>query len=107
MSAVIYGTRLISNRPYFVASRTSGVDGSSEGGRLSTIQLPTTLVLYGVPLLQAIRRSGYAGSVSAEPALVDGGWVLKVSYEGERPSGVPDRWHGHRVVLEERKPADG
>jgi len=98
---------LISNRPYFVGSLTSGVDGSSEGGRLSTMRLPATLVLYSVPLLQAIRQSGYTGKLSAEPALVDGVWVLKVTYEGERPPAVPERWHGHRVVLEERKPADG
>jgi hypothetical protein len=83
------------------------VDGSSEGGRLSTMRLPSTLVLYSVPLLQSIRQSGYRGKVNAEPALVDGAWVLKVTYEGERPPEVPERWHGHRVVLEEQKPADG
>jgi hypothetical protein len=94
------------NRPYFVGSLTSGVDGSSEGGRLSTMRLPYTLVLYSVPLLQAIRRSGYQGKVNAEPALVDGTWALKVTYEGEPPPSVPERWHGHRVVLEEHKPAD-
>jgi hypothetical protein len=98
---------LISNRPYFVGSRTSGVDGSSEGGRLSTIRLPSTLVLYSVPLLQTIRGSGYRGKVNAEPALVDGAWVLKVTYEGDQPPEAPERWHGHRVVLERQKPADG
>jgi hypothetical protein len=94
------------NRPYFVASQTSGVDGASEGGRLSTIRLPSTLVLYSVPLLQAIKRDGYKGKLNAEPALVDGSWVIKVTYEGERPP-VPEHWHGHRVVLEELKPANG
>jgi len=93
-------------RPSFVASRTSGVDGASEGGRLSTSQLPATLVLYGVPLLQAIRGSGYQGKLGVEPALVDGTWVLKVTYEGATPPSAPERWHGHRVVLEEMKPAD-
>jgi hypothetical protein len=102
------GPELISNRPYFVGSQTSGVDGSSEGGRLSTMRLPSTLVLYSVPLLQNIRGSGYRGKVNAEPALVDGQWVLKVTYEGdEPPPGVPDRWHGHRVVVEQQRPADG
>ena len=91
---------MITNRPYFVGSRTSGVDGSSEGGRLSTTRLPSTLVLYSVPLLQAIRRAGYRGTLGAEPALVDGAWVLKVRYEGEPPPQVPERWHGHRVVVE-------
>jgi hypothetical protein len=95
------------NRPYFVASQTSGVDGGSEGGRLSTLRLPSTLVLYSVPLLQAIKRTGYQGKLNAEPALVDGIWVIKVTYEGEAPPEVPEVWQGHRVVLEERKPADG
>jgi hypothetical protein len=94
------------NRPYFVASRTSGVDGASEGGRLSTIRLPSTLVLYSIPLLQSVKRGGYRGKLNAEPALVDGSWVIKVTYEGERPP-VPESWQGHRVVVEEQKPADG
>lgn len=98
---------MIANRPYFVGSRTSGVDGSSEGGRLSTAQLPSTLVLYSVPLLQTIRRSGYRGKLNAEPVLVDGMWVLKVTYEGDRPEGIPERWHGYRIVLEEAKPPNG
>src|SRR6266513_3117406 len=101
------GPELSANRPYFVGSRTSGVDGSSEGGRLSTIRLPSTLVLYGVPLLQAIRRAGYGGKVNAEPALADGVWVLKVTYDGEQPPEVPSRWHGHRVVVERQGPPDG
>lgn len=101
------GPELITNHPYFVGSRTSGVDGSSEGGRLSTVRLPSTLVLYSVPLLQSIRRSGYAGKVNAEPSMIDGSWVLKVTYEGDRPPEVPERWHGHRVVVEPVRPADG
>ena len=95
------------NHPYFVGSRTSGVDGSSEGGRLSTVRLPSTLVLYSVPLLQSIRRSGYAGKVNAEPAQIDGEWVLKLTYEGEKPPDVPARWHGRRVVVEGTGPANG
>jgi hypothetical protein len=95
---------LIANRPYFVGSLTSAVDGSSEGGRLSTNRLPSTLVLYSVPLLHTIRRSGYKGKVNAEPALVGGAWVLKLTYEGDQPPGVPERWHGHRVVLERLEP---
>jgi len=94
---------MISSSPYFVGSRTSGVDGSSEGGRLSTMRLPSTLVLYGVSLLQSLRRAGYGGKLNAEPALADGVWVLRVEYEGERPPEVPERWHGHRVVVEERR----
>jgi hypothetical protein len=95
------------NRPYFVASETSGVDGGSEGGRLSTTRLPATLVLYSVPLLQSLKRAGYRGKLNAEPALVDGSWVIKVTYEGEQPPDVPRSWLGHRVVVEELSPADG
>lgn len=92
------------NQPAFVGSLSSGVDGSSEGGRLSTIRLPAALVLYSVPLVEEVRRRGYTGKLSAEPALQDGIWVLKLIYEGEKPKGVPQRWHGHRVVLEKARP---
>ncbi len=97
---------MTTNYPRFVGSRTSGVDGSSEGGRLSTMRLPSTLVLYSVPLLQALRRRGYKGKLTSEPALVDGSWVLKVTYEGDDPPQVPERWHGHRVVVEEAPAPD-
>jgi hypothetical protein len=97
---------MITNYPRFVGSRTSGVDGSSEGGRLSTMRLPTVLVLYSVPLLESLRRRGYKGKLFAEPALVDGTWVLKVTYEGDDPPPVPERWHGHRVMVEKAAPAD-
>jgi hypothetical protein len=103
--AIPYGLAMTVNAPSFVGSLTSSVDGSSEGGRLSTSRLPSTLVLYSVPLLQAIRRAGYSGKLNAEPWLLDGAWVLKVTYEGERPRSVPERWYGRRVVLEEVKPA--
>jgi hypothetical protein len=95
------------NWPYFVASQTSGVDGASEGGRLSTSRLPSTLVLYTVPLVKEIRRSGYQSKLTAEPVLMDGTWVFRVTYEGDKPDGVPERWHGRQVILEEAKPSDG
>lgn len=88
------------NSPTLMSSRTSGHDGSSEGGRISTVRLPYTLVLYSLPLLNEIRRRGYRGKLSSEPAQVDGVCVLKVIYDGEQPEGVPPLWHGHRVVLE-------
>jgi hypothetical protein len=94
------------NHPRFVGSRTSGVDGSSEGGRLSTVRLPSVLVLYSVPLLGSLKRRGYKGKLTAEPALVDGTWVLKVTYDGDEPPGVPERWHGHLVVTEKAPPPD-
>ena len=94
------------NRPYFVGSLTSGVDGSSEGGRLSTVRLPSTLVIYSVPLVESLRRAGYAGKLSAEPALTESGWVLKLVYQGDEPPAAPDLWHGHRVVVEKAPPPD-
>ncbi len=87
-----------------LGSRTSGVDGSSEGGRISTIRLTQVLVLYGLPLLQDLRGRGYRGKADVEPALKDGIWVLKLRCEGDRPKDVPKVWHGHRVVLEMVKP---
>ena len=90
--------------PALVASRTSGVDGSSEGGRLSTMRLPYTLVLYAVPLIDELKRHGYKGKLTAEPALVDGSWVLKLIYDGEPPKEVPRLWHGHHVRLEKAPP---
>ena len=86
--------------PALVASQTSGVDGSSEGGRLSTMRLAYTLVLYGVALIDEVKRHGYKGRLAAEPALADGYWVLKLVYDGEPPKDVPAHWMGHRVVVE-------
>ena len=90
--------------PALVASRTSGVDGSSEGGRLSTTRLPYTLVLYGVALIDDVKHRGYKGKLAAEPALVDGYWVLKLIHDGDRPQDVPAVWMGHRVRLEKAPP---
>lgn len=82
-----------------LGSRTSGVDGSSEGGRINTISLPGTLVLYGVSLLQELQRRGVKTKFSVAPVKVDGIWCLELSYTGDAPTGVPDRWHGHGVIL--------
>jgi hypothetical protein len=90
-----------------LGSRTSGVDGSSEGGRISTMRLSQALVLYGIPLVAELRRSGYKGKVDVEPALVDGVPCLKLRCDGERPKHVPRVWHGHRVIVEMLKPKDG
>ena len=91
--------------PTLLGSRTSGHDGSSEGGRISTGRLPSWLVLYAVPLLEEVRRGGYKGKINAEPVLERGTWCLKVVYDGDKPKGVPEVWHGHRVILEKAKPA--
>ena len=85
-------------------SRTSGVDGSSEGGRINTINLPGALVIYGVALLQILQRSNPKTKLSVAPVQEDGIWALQLSYEGEDPKGVPKLWHGHRVALHKVEP---
>jgi len=95
---------VIPGQPVLVASQTSGVDGSSEGGRISSTRLPQTLVLYSVPIIDEVRRRGYKGKLTSEPALVEGTWVLKLMYDADRPDGVPELWHGHRVILEAAPP---
>jgi hypothetical protein len=87
-----------------LGSRTSGHDGSSEGGRINTINLPGALVLYGVPLLQQVQRQNPKTKLSVAPVQVDGVWCLELSYQGDEPAGVPDRWHGHRVILRKVEP---
>ena len=82
-----------------LGSRTSGVDGSSEGGRINTINLPGALVLYGVALLQELQRKNPKTKLNVAPVLVDGIWHLELNYQGDEPAGVPSVWHGHRVVL--------
>jgi hypothetical protein len=87
-----------------LGSHTSGVDGSSEGGRINTINLPGALVLYGVALLQQLQRPNPKSKLSVAPVQVDGVWTLQLSYEGDEPKGVPELWHGHRVVLTKVEP---
>jgi len=85
-----------------IGSRTSGVDGSSEGGRINTINLPGALVLYGVALLPALQRQNPKSKLAIAPVQADGIWSLELSYTGDPPAGVPELWHGHRVIV--RKP---
>jgi hypothetical protein len=85
--------------PHALGSRTSGVDGSSEGGRINTNSLPGAIVLYGVALVQDLQRRGLKTKFSLAPVQVDGIWCLELSYTGDPPAGVQDHWHGHRVVL--------
>ncbi len=87
-----------------LGSRTSAVDGSSEGGRINTVNLPGALMLYAVPLLQRIKRQGYQGKLSAAPVQVKGVWCLELTYEGDEPEHTPPLWHGHRVVLKKAAP---
>lgn len=87
-----------------LGSRTSGVDGSSEGGRINTNNLPGALVLYGVALIQTLQRANPKLKMSVAPVQVDGAWCLELSYLGDDPTGVPELWHGHRVVLHKLEP---
>ena len=87
-----------------LGSRTSGVDGSSEGGRINTINLPGALVIYGVALLQALQPKSPKTKLGVAPVQVDGVWALELSYLGDEPQGVPERWHGHRMVLKKLEP---
>jgi hypothetical protein len=85
--------------PLPLSSRTSGVDGSSEGGRINTNNLPGALVIYGVALTQELQRRGIKTKFALTPVKEDGMWCLELSYTGDPAVGVPDRWHGHRVIL--------
>lgn len=87
-----------------LGSRTSGVDGSSEGGRIDTINLPGALVIYGVALVQYLQSRGVKNRLSVAPALIDGAWCIELTYQGDPPAGVPERWHGHRAVLKASEP---
>jgi hypothetical protein len=87
-----------------LGSRTSGVDGSSEGGRINTIDLPGALVIYGVVLIQYLQRRGAKAKLSVAPVQVDGVWCLELTYQGDAPAGVPERWHGHRVIVKAAAP---
>ena len=87
-----------------LGSHTSGVDGSSEGGRINTINIPGALVLYGVALLQALQPRNPKTKLSVAPLQVDGTWCLELTYLSDEPVGVPGRWHGHRVVLKKAEP---
>jgi hypothetical protein len=87
-----------------LGSRTSGVDGSSEGGRINTISLPGALVIYGVALVQYLQGKGVKSKLSIAPVLIDGAWRLELTYQGDQPAGVPELWHGHRVVQKAAEP---
>jgi len=87
-----------------LGSRTSGVDGSSEGGRINTNNLPGALVLYGVALLPRLQRANPKTKFSVAPVQLDGIWCLELSYQGDEPAGVPPAWHGHRVILKKIEP---
>jgi len=90
-----------------LGSRTSGVDGSSEGGRINTISFPGALVLYGVAFVQSLQRQNPKSKLSVAPVQVEGVWCLEITYTGEPPAGVPERWHGHRVKIKSAEAPPG
>ncbi len=87
-----------------LGSRTSGVDGSSEGGRINTINLPGALVIYGVALVHFLQAKGVKSRLTVDPIQLDGRWTLQLTYQGDAPAGVPERWHGHRVIVKAAEP---
>jgi hypothetical protein len=87
-----------------LGSRTSGVDGSSEGGRINTNDLPGALVIYGVALMQRLQAQGVKARLTIAPVKVDGVWSLELTYQGDAPAGVPSHWHGHHVILKAAEP---
>ena len=85
-------------------SRTSGVDGSSEGGRINTINVPGGLLVKSVPLVQALQRKNPKAKLTAAPVQVDGTWCIEIAYTGDELSGVPQLWCGRRVLLKKNEP---
>ncbi|HVB78236.1 MAG TPA: hypothetical protein VNI34_10615 [Candidatus Nitrosotalea sp.] len=94
------------NGPSFVGSLSSGVDGSSEGGRLSSSRLASTLMIYALPLASKLRRGGPGAKFEVSPRWNGWRWELVVSCTGAPPPGVPELWCGHRVVVERSKAPD-
>ena len=85
-------------------SRTSGVDGSSEGGRINTELLANTLALYAAALVDELKVRGYKGKVSVHADMRDGIPLLVATFPDDPPRLVPARWHGRRVIVEKEPP---
>ncbi len=85
-------------------SRTSGVDGSSEGGRINTEVLGNTLALFGTALIETLRARGYRGRCTVRPDLRDGIPVLVAVFAEDPPDFLPQRWHGRALIVEKEPP---
>jgi hypothetical protein len=85
-------------------SRTSGVDGSSEGGRINTERLSNTLALFATALVDELRARGYMDKVSVRADLRDGIPVLVATFAADPPEDTPRLWHGRRVIVEKEPP---
>ena len=55
-------------------------------------------------LVQTLQRRTPKSKLSVAPIQVDGVWCLELTYQGDEAAGVPDHWHGHRVVLRKLEP---
>ncbi len=71
---------------------------------MNTNNLPGSLVLYGVALMQVLQSRGVRSKLSVAPVQEDGMWCLELTYQGDLPAGVPERWHGHRVIVKAAPP---
>ena len=85
-------------------SRTSRVDGSSEGGRINTERLSNSLALFGTALADELRARGYKGKVDVHADQRDGIPVLVAVFADDPPAEVPARWVGRRVIVEKAPP---
>ena len=85
-------------------SRTSGVDGSSEGGRINTERLANTLAIYGTALVEDLKARGYSGKCSVSPDLREGIPVLVATFLGDPPASIPRHWAGRQVIVEKEIP---
>ena len=85
-------------------SRTSGVDGSSEGGRINTERLTNTLALFGTALADELKSRGYKGKCTVVPDLRDGIPVLVAKFLDDPPDFVPKLWAGRRVLIVKEPP---
>ena len=55
-------------------------------------------------MVQQLQAKGNKSRLTVAPIKVDGVWCLELTYQGEPPPGVPERWHGHRVVVRAAPP---
>ncbi len=85
-------------------SRTSGVDGSSEGGRINTEILDNTLVLFGTALVDSLRARGYRGRCTVRADRRNGIPVLVAVFAEEPPDFLPARWGGRALLVEREAP---
>jgi hypothetical protein len=85
-------------------SRTSRVDGSSEGGRINTEVVDNTIALYGTALVEFMRGRGYRGKCVVRADRRNGIPVLVAVFTDEPPTYLPPRWHGRELIVQREVP---